>query len=105
MGSTYIFALAIQIAKRVKLALAPLLLGSLYTMLVECIGNINDVVTRADSSFLQMYAWERSWVIALKPMKFPSDHRGCDTGIRLKEKSQRAQLNLRDEVANCKTTC
>lgn len=57
----YVFPIAIQINKGRKFALAPLYLESLYARLDKRIQNItrevqrHDVVTHADSSFLQMF--------------------------------------------------
>lgn len=64
------FSLAI-VAKGKSLALAPLYLGSLYEWLDES-GSLSlyDVVTCADTAFLQMFVGEKFRVFSEKPIKF-----------------------------------
>lgn len=59
--------------KRHTVPLAPLYLSSLYARFDKCTGNITwamgcyDVVTHADSSFLQVFIWDRLPLFASKP--------------------------------------
>lgn len=61
--NSYVFPLAILLAKGENLPLASLYLGSLYARLM-CLGNVTrlmgryDVVTHVDFSFLHMFIWE-----------------------------------------------
>lgn len=63
--SPYVFPRAIRLAKGERLALAPIYLGSLFYQLDECVQNIiksmgrSIVVSYADTSFLQLFLWER----------------------------------------------
>lgn len=72
------FRLAILLVKGERSALAPIYLGSLYACLDECITNIaqllgrSDVVMHVDSSFLQMFLWERFGALALKSNEYSS---------------------------------
>lgn len=59
--NVYKFPLTVCLAKRKKLSLDPLYLGSLYSWLDECVCNITtsmaryDLVTYVDSAFLQIF--------------------------------------------------
>lgn len=68
-SNQFLFQLAIQIAKRTKLALVPLQLGSLYARLESASKTSaiqSDVVTNAGSSYLQMFQLGRFSLLAPK---------------------------------------
>lgn len=61
----YVFFLAVKLAKGEKLSLAPIFLSSLFYRLDECVHNLSkfmgryNVVSYANSAFLQLFLWER----------------------------------------------
>lgn len=74
--NSFVFRLAILFVKGKRLVLVPLYLGSLFDPLDECVGNTVQfagnygVVTHEDTSFLQMFLWERFMAILSKPHEF-----------------------------------
>lgn len=69
--------MAIDLAKRERLALGPIYLGSLYKRLHECVSNIlpsaerYDVALHDGTCFLQIFLWEMFEGVAHNPVEFP----------------------------------
>lgn len=70
------FPLAVKLAKGERLALAPILLGSLIYRLDECVHNLSKsmgrytMVSYANSVFLQLFLWERFNSLAPQSVQF-----------------------------------
>lgn len=73
-GITFLFSQWLSSSQKERLALAPLYPRLLYARLDECVTSITrsfgryDVVTHANTGFLQIFLWERSRAIAPKPV-------------------------------------
>lgn len=70
-----VFPLDIRLARGDRLALAPIYLGFLFYRLNKCVKNITSlgrfyVVTHNNTSFLQLFRWERFKTLGLKPAQY-----------------------------------
>lgn len=79
----------------------PLYFRSLYALLDKCTNNITcsvgccDVVTYADTSFLQIFLWERFSKIAPRPIEFKE--------VTFKEVMIQGELKRKDRHLNMPT--
>lgn len=85
------FPLAISIVKGEKFIVAPLYLGSLYAWLDDYVANgvrsmrRYDIVIHVDSCFLQMFVWERFFILASKLvdyLKVAMEEAACQNSSR-----------------------